>query len=280
MRTDQYGEMPWYGPCLAWIKSPQDRQWIYAVTKAAGDTHCIIHVPNGEALYDEPSQFYNATRFPALDWTNGLTAMIPAFTALVEEVIRAGFVPLLNMDERYEQSSKIMPLVLRALKAHPADLTRYVITLPGYDGVFYGWTREQVKAWSDLARSIAPDCYLGLEHSTGHIPMGEGGDDFKPGGVLQGFDVILSEFDRDLRADTVWQIAGRLLGPAYRRPADQPAGDDPHPPAYLAPGTPRGPYYTCAFEWATYYWVRGHIDKAEVDEGRAYLKALGYSSFG
>lgn len=272
--------MPWYGPCLAWIQSLQDRQWIYAVTKAAGDTHCIIHVPNGEALYDEPSQFYNATRFPALDWTNGLTAMIPAFAALVEEVIRAGFVPLLNMDERYEQSSKIMPLVLRALKAHPADLTRYVITLPGYDGVFYGWTREQVKAWSDLARSIAPNCYLGLEHSTGHIPMGEGGDDFKPGGVLQGFDVILSEFDRDLHADTVWQIAGRLLGPAYRRPADQPAGDDPHPPAYLAPGTPRGPYYTCAFEWATYYWVRGHIDKAEVDEGRAYLKGLGYTSFG
>jgi len=98
---------------------------------------------------------------------------------------------------------------------------------------------------------------------------------------MQAFDVIMSEFPNwPDRGDAVWQIAGRLLGPAYRRPSDQPAGDDPRPPFYLAPGTPRGPYVACAFEFAKFPESRGRLQPDEVQRARDYYTALGYGFTG
>src|SRR5712671_6679527 len=104
----------------------------------------------------------------------------------------------------------------------------------------YEWSPANVKAFGALFRSLLPSGHLALEHSIGHLPCGEGGKDFQPGGVMADYDVVLSEFNRFPCGDEVWQIAARLLGPAYVRPPDQPKSDDPRPPWYLAPGTVRG----------------------------------------
>jgi len=135
VHTEQYGDLPWFEAALAWLNEA-DRKSVYETKKAAGDTHCIIEVPNGFPLYDEPNQPYSPDRFGPLDWTNGETVMDPKFVALVEEVIRAGFIPVLFLDERYEHSSKCMPIVIQALKEHTPDLTDYCLLMPGWDGVF------------------------------------------------------------------------------------------------------------------------------------------------
>jgi len=91
------------------------------------------------------------------------------------------------------------------------------------------------------------------------------------------YDVVLSEFNRFPCGDEVWQIAARLLGPAYVRPPDQPKSDDPRPPWYLAPGTVRGPYYAVAFEWVGLYdFIRGRSTPEQCEKERQYLKRLGY----
>jgi hypothetical protein len=184
----------------------------------------------------------------------------------------------------HEWLMETFPAIADAL----AEVKPYLLCVPGYDGVFYGWgddhdgidrQPQRVLAFGSLFRQVWPDGYLGLEHSTGHIPIGEGGAEFSTG--MQVYDVILSEFDNwPATGDPTWQIAARLLGPAYRRPADEPASDDPRPPFYLAPGTPRGPYFTCAYEFGTYPWVRARLSAADVDRGRAYYRALGYQFTG
>ncbi len=141
----------------------------------------------------------------------------------------------------------------------------------------YDWLPEHVEAFGKLFRSVLPNGYLAIEHSTGHIPLGNGPADYEHGGMMSTYDTILSEFGSVLEHnEAVWQVAGRLLGPAYRRPSDQPPDSDPNgAPWYLHSGTSRGPYFTIAYEYDTYMWVRGwpvHY----VDEDRAYLKSLGY----
>lgn len=144
----------------------------------------------------------------------------------------------------------------------------------------YGWTPDQIEAFGAQFRALCPTGYLAIEHSTGHIPLGEGPTDWTPTGRMKDYDVLLSEFDPDnLHQDSTWQIAGRLLGPRYRRPADQPSGDDPAPPWYLSQGSPRGPFGVCAFEYDTYNWVRGKSATA-VQANRAYLTAMGWPNVG
>jgi hypothetical protein len=168
------------------------------------------------------------------------------------------------------------------------DLTKFILFRPGYDAVFYGWggdpdgvdrQPQRVFAFGSLFRSVLPDGYLAIEHDLGHIPVGEGGAEYAHG--MQAYDVIMSEFSNwPATGDPVWQVAARLLGPAYRRPPDQPAGDDPRPPFYLAPGTPRGPYFACAFEYAKFVESRGRISQEEVDRARQYYRRLGYTYTG
>ncbi len=69
------------------------------------------------------------------------------------------------------------------------------------------------------------------------------------------------------------------------RPPDEPGGDDPRPPYYLATDTPRGPWFVCAFEWwQMYNWVRvgdprgasGVALAANIAQRKAYLRACGH----
>lgn len=281
VQTQQFGAMPWYGPALAWLDNPADRQAVYAAEKAAGDTHSVLFLPWGPALYDEPGQFYTADKFPPRDWTAGGTAINPRFVALVDEVVQSGLTPIIFLggddgEAGYVVAIKQLPLLIAAL----GDLNAYVLIVPGFDGVFYGWTPDHIGAFGQLFRSLSPNGYLGIEHSTGHIPCGEGDADWVTGGRMQTYDVLLSEFDTDnLHQDSTWQIAGRTIGPAFRRPSDEPAGDDPSPPWYLRQGTARGPFFVVAFEFDTYYWVRT-LSAAMVQLHRAYLQSLGYTFTG
>lgn len=274
-----YGRMPWYDACLSWCDA-QTRQNAYAVKKQAGDTHVIVEVPNGFPLYDEASQFYNADRFPALDWTHGETKLDSRFTDLLDEVIEAGFFPIIAMDERQAHSQTIVQLVMHAMTDEQEP---YCLTVPGFDSVFYGWPPEEVTRWASLARAIRPRCHLGLEHNVGHIPLGEGGDDYHPGGRMDGFDVVLGEFGNPgLANDATWQVLGRMIRP-YHRPPEQPANDDPNPPFYLV-DSPRGPRFYCGYEtWNPYNWVRVNPNdaaavaaaQAQIEHERAYFRQLG-----
>lgn len=271
VRTQQYGILPWFDAALASL-TPQDRQAVYTVKQAAGDTHQVVLFSHGGFLYDEPGQPYQSVPVP--DHEHDL----PSFVALIDEVIEAGFTPMVFLggddgERGYPVAVRQLPIVVQAL----GDRMRYVLVSPGFDGVFYGYTPEHVEAFGRLFRALCPDGYLAIEHSTGHIPVGNGPQDYSSGGPMQSYDVILSEFDRFPATDAVWQVAARLLGPAYRRPPDQPAADDPRPPFYLQGGTPRGPYFTCAFEWVGLYdWVRHRTTAEQIAHERAYFEALGY----
>jgi hypothetical protein len=313
VNTQQFGSLPWFEAALAWL-APADRQAAYAAKRASpawagGDTHALIALPSGPPLYDEPGQPYSADRFGPLDWTAGNTQISPALAALVTEVVQNGFTRVLLFlggdagHPGYLIAKQQLPLVLTAL----GDLSRYVCIVPGWDGVWHapgadgtGWAREDIIAFGQQFRALSPNGCLGLEHASGYIPIGEGGGDFAPGGGLSTYDLILSEFDgpkdsawrrseksdstptrKDYYGNQIWQIAGRLLG-TWTRPSDEPAdADSATPPWYMRPGSPRGPYATCAFEWVgEYNFVRGYETADQVSADRQYFKSLGYSCGG
>jgi len=310
--TQQYGTLPWFEAALAWLDNPADRQAVYAMKHAEGDTGCIIQLPFGPPLYDEPGQPYSADRFGPRDWTSNLQQL----NALVTEAIQNGFTPWIflggdNGEAGYVLATQQLPNVIASLKAGPVDLTQYVIVLPGWDGVFYGYTPPHIQAFSQQFRSLCPLCYLGIEHQPGRIPVGNGAGDYAPGGMMVGYDLILGEYNLGSTTpplsqpstvgstpaalhkshaeglllapmgttgyvgDQIWQVLGRMLN-TFRRPPDMPAGDDPRPPFYLNHPSPRGPYYYNCFEWVgEYNWVRGKETKAQVDTDRAYLANAG-----
>ena len=150
------------------------------------------------------------------------------------------------------------------------DLHGYVRFVNGFDGVFYGWDPAQAVAFAQQFKRRWPDGTLGIEFNVGHIPFGEGGDDYLPGGRMSLYDLLLGEFPRPLTGDDVWQIIGRLVFP-YRRPPDQPATDDPNPPFYLRlwPGV-----FDC-WEWGIYDDVRFHATPADIGRERQQLRAMG-----
>lgn len=197
------------------------------------------------------------------------------------------------------------------------DLTQYIIFRPGWDAVFFGWSgaeasaflaewvhwglrwkyvrqattlsykqtlstaqlddqQTRIRDFGELFRRVHPTGYLSIQHTPGDIPVGLGPADYAPGGMMQHFDTILSEFN-SVHEDSCWQIVGRMVSP-YHRPPEQPAGDDPNPPFYLAPGTPRGPYFYVAFEptkGGLYEYCRGACTLADVITTRTYLRNLG-----
>lgn len=194
------------------------------------------------------------------------------------------------------------------------DLTPWICFRPGWDACFYSWgdpaaatttdadghtrglrwryvrgprpapltTRQldeqqaRVRNFGELFRRILPAGYLAIEHTPGNIPTGEGGGDYAPGGLMQTFDTIMGEYNT-FHEDSYWQIAGRMLE-AYHRPPDQPRGDDPTPPYYLATGNPRGPYFYVVFEptkAGAYEWCRGRCTLAQIRQEDAYIRASG-----
>lgn len=167
------------------------------------------------------------------------------------------------------------PRISEALNPYDPHI-RYV---PGFDGVFHGWTPEQVIAFGKRFRSIRPSSVLGIEHDGGHIPLGGGVDDYLRGGRMQDYDLILGEFDAGLNTSMTWQVLGRMVHP-YRRPPDQPAWEDPTPPFYLQEASPRGRFYYNCFEWNLYDWVRRRVSVEQLARDRQRLRAMGCSIVG
>lgn len=249
--TKQFGAMPWWGACWAWL-SPNDRAEAAKQLLAAGDRICLIQVAlDGRALYDEPNQFYSVDKFPPLVQTLAQTV------ALVQEAIGLGFdaVWLFLDGDNGPYGYPVAVQQVQELGPLMGVLNAYVSYFPGWDGVFYGYTPAQLYEFSQSARESGA-VYVGVEGSTGHIPAGGGESDYDTNGLMTGYDIVLMEFNDGQFDDTVWQVLPRILRP-YVRPADQPSGDDPNPPFYLAPPSPRGPYYGRIFEYYIYGWVRG-----------------------
>jgi hypothetical protein len=188
------------------------------------------------------------------------------------------------------------------------DLNKYICWRPGWDAIFYSWgdpaaaaqglrwrwtrirdahptpltakqldeQQARVKLFGERFRQILPEGYLSIEHTPGNIPCGEGGQDYSPGGLMTTYDTIMGEYNH-FHEDAYWQVAGRMISP-YHRPPDQPADDDTHPPFYLGPGSPRGPYFYVVFEPAekgVYEWCRGRCTREEMQQEDAYIRATG-----
>src|SRR6266850_8107524 len=86
VQTQQFGTVNWFEPWLQALNNPDDRQAVYAAKRAAGDTHCIVEFLKGGPIYNEPP----FDRFVSPNYE----ASPAAFRTLVEEVIQAGFTPL------------------------------------------------------------------------------------------------------------------------------------------------------------------------------------------
>ncbi len=191
------------------------------------------------------------------------------------------------------------------------DLTAYICFRPGWDAVFYSWggtaqrsnvplrwwrqrlhearatpvklsTKElddqqtRVKEFGELFRRVLPHGYLAIEHTPGNIPVGEGGGDYQPGGLMTTYDTIMGEYNT-FHEDSYWQIGGRMIRP-WHRPPDQPAGDDPNPPMYLGHDSPRGPFFYVVFEPTkngVYEWCRGRCTREAMQQEDAYIRASG-----
>lgn len=297
--TPTFGLLHWF-EVLSWSLPQLDRMAIYLAKHDAGDTAAIVDL---SAQYCGPTYCYPV---PGRDWSRDLYR----FRARICEIIRAGFPNIWLflagdgmsnpaggyndpvgwtygfewlMDHLAEVITSLQPLPGALLGSDDAiDLTKYILFCPGYDAVFYGWTDadQRVAEFGRYFRTLLPDGYLAIEHDIGHIPIGNGPSDWAPGGAMQNFDVVFSEFDNQPTPDndSYWQVAARLLGPAYIRPADQPPDDDPPPaPFYLLHPTPRGPVYAHALEYWAYPFVRGAVTAAEVQDKRRLMRGLGYA---
>jgi hypothetical protein len=192
-------------------------------------------------------------------------------TALIREVLTSGFGKTLlylggdGGGDAYKIAFTQLEL-LHANEDFRTMLYKYCVVIPGWDGVFYGWPLEQIMNFGARFRELFPDGHLGLHYSTGHIPVGEGGDDYKPRpsadwdihknpGRMADYDVLIGEFDDNLHQDSTWQILNRLEID-YRRPPDQPAADDPNRVFYLGVPSARGRWGHCAMEYGEYEAVR------------------------
>lgn len=277
IHTTEFGAMPWWPACWAWL-NPQSRQEAAAQLLAMGEQLILIAYPDGRALYDEPGQFYSADKFPAKSIT------MAAFGDLVVEALALGFQGchlFLGGDTDFNESNAQVQELGPLFAARPeGNLNDYCLVLPGWDGVWHApggvYTRDELRAFSLNARAAGVK-YVGCEHGTGYGLAGDGaGGDYEPGGVMSAYDAIFGEFDDGRFDDTVWQILARYLGPAYVRPPEQPANDDPPPTPWWIGGLNElgQPYVYRVFEFAMYGAVRG-TSNATIQTWRQKFYAYG-----
>lgn len=273
--TSQFGTQPWFESAYQCLTSSGDRASARAQKLAAGDTHLILEfLTHQESIYNEDGQPWQAAISPSGEdnpqW----------FRGLVEEVLGDGLVPLVVFDgdngdapaDGYPNALRQLPILVELLDGLDVLYGRL------WDGVFYGSTPANIANFGVQFRNLLPNGCLAIEHQPGRIPVGNDTTDFVPGGPMSTYDVIMSEFqDGAIHQDSTWQVADRLLGPAYKRPPDQPGGDDPRPPFVLGTPTERGPYYAVAFEYYAYEWVRSRVSAATIQADRDYFVSLGYS---
>lgn len=302
VESPSYGKMPLWPAALSLLDYQTRKIW-YKVMRDEGWTHQVIHIPNPGPSGGGGRNFYDNPMFPKPDWTNGMTVLDSRFTNLVYEVISEGFNVVISMDERYEYSIHIIRMVMSILDSYAI---KFCITQPGYDGIFYddgevskGWEPHTVKIpeWATIAREYYPDCYLAFQHQKGKIPLGQGPGDYRIGGLMDGYDTILSMYPSLVNrpqagtqdANQTWQVAGRLLGTSYVRPWEQQPDDDPNPPFYLF-DSPRGPRVDIAYETDDYpyRWVQTDMNndaaiksnQNDIIRTRGYMKSIGYNFTG
>jgi hypothetical protein len=262
--TTQFGLMPWWPGCWAWLTT-EDRALAAKQLIALGDEICLIQVAlDGRALYDEPNQFYSPDKFPPLQHTLAQTV------ALVAEAITLGFkgVWLFLDGDNGAYGYPVAVQQVQELAPLMGTLNQYLVYSPGWDGVFYGYTPLQVNLFDYYAKRAGAK-YTLIEQQTGHIPVGNGPADYQPGGLMYAYDLVLGEFGDGRFDDSVWQILGRMQRP-YVRPPEQPAGDDPNPPFYLASWN--GIYRV--FEFAMFGFVR-RTPAATVQQWRQKFQSMG-----
>lgn len=243
MVTSQYGTIPWFEVAISSL-SPADRQAVYAQKQAAGDTHCIIDISWN---YNEaPSYSYPV---PGTD----LTKNLPAFRALVQEVISNNFIAMIflagdgeskapNANGTYPYNDPAgwtyghqwlmanLETIITLLQGNPnqgiPDLTPYCLFIPGFDGVMPGREPVELDNYLLAIRALlGPQGYSGLLLAAGYSHWGLGAGNYTDA-AGQGLDVILNQFPVKLsdNYNQVWQIAARMLGPSYNRPTFE---DDP-----------------------------------------------------
>lgn len=255
--------------------------------RAAGDKVIGVAISH---QYSEPGVI------PVLTWGRDWTGDLPGLHNYLERIIDHGFYIQLHLagdghsirgpNGRWvfndpvghtygcEWLNETWPRIADALE----DIHGYIRFLPGYDGTFYGCETDSGDAveMPKFARQFKArwaDGVLGLEFNTGHIPFGEGDADWQPNGRMWLFDMVFAEFDSNIDQDSAWQIIARLQHRKgdYRRPPEQPAGDDPDPPAYLI----RWPGVLVCFEFDTYSDVRFLTTPPQVQQKRNKLRTMG-----
>lgn len=308
-----YGTLAWFPPALGWLTARADREVVYRATLEADCSHlCYCLSGQYRAVGTDYAGVAGQDYSGRLSVLTGLVAEGIARTGLPAIIFLAGdgqsntartYNDDVGWTYGYDWLIGELPQVFSAFRAVPydgaiVDLTRYCLFLPGFDGVMgpdHGlWSPDQLNHYLRAARSLLPSGYLGLEFAYPYCHWGGGAGDYA--GAGQALDTILLEFKpglprvltddpndpyHDLSA--IWQPAARMLGPAYRRPANQPSSGkaaDLTPPWYLAPGTPRGPFYVGATEIDTYLWVRHRISEGEITANQQYLASLGYGDIG
>jgi len=291
-----YGPLPWW-ETLAWLSKKGDRNNAYIAKHNNRDTHAILDISGN---YLEPGQIYSNLNI-GRDYTNDLGS----FKKLALEVLNNGFYLDIRLagDGQSVRNSQGQYIYndpagmtygfnwlmdnFEQISSYFKDIYKYCIFTPGYDGIFYGWSPEQVVQFGNLFRNIFPDGNLGIEFNTGHIPLGEG-NDYLPGGRMSNYDILFGEFDGWInnfnltdpdghggyRGDMIWQIVGRLALP-YIWPADEPANADKNPPPFLlANPNPRGKFYFNIMEFDTYRWVRNQVTREQILQEAAYFNSL------
>jgi hypothetical protein len=288
--TKQYGWIPAFGPECGWLNDEDCISYCQQI-KALKFTHVEFDI---SGQYDEPSYQYPV---PGKDYSQLLNEMNRRCELIIQQGMfikfslagdgmsnsNSGYNDPHGWTYGYEWLTANLSRILNSLTSYNEhDLTRFIIFVPGYDAVFYGWGIEgevpdlqpqRVIDFGKLFRSILPSGYLGIEHSTGKIPIGESGKDWKNGGPLDAYDTLLSEYDPfNLHSDSTWQILGRCTRP-YNRPSDQPAHDDPNPP-YIIEDCSRGARFYIMYELLTYLWVRGKCSIEDCNNAYDYFKSM------
>lgn len=276
--TQQFGQIQAWGPELSGLNA-SDRQVYYTTKRLRGDTHSELAISWN---YANDNGF--SYPVPGVDLSNNLSTL----RSLIIENINAGFKGVLlflagdgesnstftyNDPVGWTYGRAWLMANFKRIHDYLKDLDDYIIYVPGYDGVWYGWaTPEDLINWFIFAKITNQVKYLAVEFCTG-ITYWETENDFH---TVAGrcLDIVLQEFDGNLHQDSFWQICARQVGPNYVRPPDQPQGDDPNPP-WLLSGEDINPIM---YEYNTYQWVRYQINEQGVIDNANYGKAAGYKS--
>lgn len=322
----KWGRIPAWGLDVIWEQDREHFDGCLAAHRDVGDSHLVFDLT---WAYREPGTILPWQLLNGRDWTQSLRG----FKDMLLYVIKQGFfidLPLggdglsVNPNPGYRQYNDpvgdtygyewLMANIGRVVKALRGDFDSecadglntlpWIVFRPGWDAVFYGWSKAgepdsampaRVRAFgAQLKVAAAPnDVLLYIEHDMGHIPTGKGPADFEPGGTMEDYDGVMSEYENglertnDQNPDTnpgtqFWMIADRLAGEdgksTWRRPADMPNGPqwDPSPPFYLGAKNKRGHYIRyVGYEWGIYLQVRGRYPTAQCDQDRAYVRNCG-----